>query len=656
MPAAAKEAPAAAAVFGPLPSFEGVPVVPFDKAALRETIDDAVRLLAVDSNELKLLLRHSDTRVECKRLDKLHYLYRVELDLDPIPPGPAARMLIARPTSKYLTEACASEEPVALLEPRDTHDEDGLGCTVGLRHVSHVLGARVESMRIFACRRLADGSALAILVAGDLDENNGWTTRGYKDRMHSLLMMRVHVARPDSMPDHPGQCRLTFQNYERRFSNWMPDWLTTQIVGRFIARGGLRAKRLAFNTYAAMGPAAAAPLRRAPGSFAPSFASGSASAPLRWSSAPLEDYERVGSSEDEGGYRDEDGARQPVPLIPNWLDNGDRVVDHEPSDGARVGVPPSATFVAFPPPPLSPTLASGSLSDDVYYRTLGVEKQSEELSRGLRPERVIRLGRGQVIKAFRPPNAAALRQAEEMIRSTLEVGIRCESLSLADEPIVDVDASLKALFLPLEPKPRARPRTGTAGAEFEGETPSPPLGRRPLRATGAGAGGAPHFKSESDSRPATPDLGPTSRSPPSQWAPLVPGSGVAPSPRPPAPLRPIAPSPFPPQPDVPPLPPLHVQLPHRLKHKRRAPPRAHPTPIAPSPAPPRAAPAPWPHPAPHAGAGASRFARPGGWRLGPPHAHAQYPSGSASRPDSRRAGDNESDAPPFWFPSIPTYS
>eukprot|EP00741_Cyanophora_paradoxa_P000019 tig00000057_g19.t1 len=189
----AKEA--SATVFGPLPSFEGVPLAPLNKTDLLETIDDALQLLAVKSEDLRLLLRHADTRVECKcacacaalparerlsrlhrlrRLDKLHYLYRVELDLDSIPPGPAARMLIARHTSKHVSDACVSEDPVALLEPRDPRDEDGLGCTVGLRHVSHVFGARVETMRIFACRRLADGSALSVLVAGDLDENNAW--------------------------------------------------------------------------------------------------------------------------------------------------------------------------------------------------------------------------------------------------------------------------------------------------------------------------------------------------------------------------------------------------------------------------------------------------------------------------------------------------
>eukprot|EP00741_Cyanophora_paradoxa_P001523 tig00000492_g1474.t1 len=578
MPAAAKEAPAAAAVFGPLPSFEGVPVVPFDKAALREAIDDAVHLLSVGAEGMKLLLRHSDLRVECKRLDKLHYLYRGELDLDPIPPGPAARMLVSRHISKHVSDTCVSEEPVALLEPRDIYDEDGLGCSAVLRNVSHSFGTRVETMRIFACRRLADGSALSILVAGDLDENNVWTTRGYKDKLLSLLMWRVDVTRPESMPGHPGHCRLTCQFYERRFSNWMPDWLTTQFMGRFGGKMILRAKRLAFSTYAAMGPAAPPPLRRVPGSFAPSFASGSAAAPLRWSSAPLEDCKRFDdSSEGEGGCRDEDGARQPDP---NWLD-----------EAARVGVPPSATFVAFPPPPPSPTPASGSFPiDDVYFHTLGVGKPRDEISRGLRPERVLRLGRGQVVKAFRPPNAAALRQAEEVMRATLDVGIRFESLSLGDESIVD--ASPDTLFPPLEPKPRARPRSGTAGAEFEGETPSPPLGRRPLRATGAGAGGSPHFKSESDSRPATPDLGPTSRSPPSQWPPPLSGSGAAPSPRPPAPLRAIAPSSAPPVSGVPALPSLHVHLPPRLKHKRRAHPVAHPKPIAPSPAlPPPDAPA-----------------------------------------------------------------
>eukprot|EP00741_Cyanophora_paradoxa_P001525 tig00000492_g1476.t1 len=671
MPAAAKEAPAAAAVFGPLPSFEGVPIAPFDKAALREAIDDAVRLLAVDSNELKLLLRHSDLRVECKRLEKLHYLYRTALDLDPIPPGPAARMLIARHITKQVGDTCVSEEPVALLEPRDIHDEDGLGCSAVLRTVTQSFGNRVETMRIFACRRLADGSALSILVAADLDENNAWTTRGYKDKLLSLFMWHVDVTRPESMPGHPGHCRLTCQFYERRFSNWMPDWLTTQFIGRFGAMMVLRAKRLAFSTYAAMGQAAAAPpLRRAPGSFAPSFASGSAAAPLRWSSGALEDYERFDdSSEGEGGYRNEDGARQPGPTIPDWLGSGDRVVDHEPSDGARVGVPPSATFVAFPPPPPSPTPASGSLPPDVYFRTLGVGKPSDEISRGLQPERVIQLGRGQVVKAFRPPNAAALRQAEEVMRATLDVGIRFESLSLGDESIVD--ASPDTLFPPLEPKPRARPRSGTAGAEFEGETPSPPLGRRPLRATGAGAGGSPHFKSESDSRPATPDLGPTSRSPPSQWPPPLSGSGAAPSPRPPAPLRPIAPSPYPPQPDVPALPSLHVHLPHRMMRKRRAPPAAHPKPIAPAPAVPwpgvpaspimsfylppaildhekaaaqRTPPAPPPPPPPGSRGSRDRLAALGAATPRPLDAEA-HPSGSP--PGSCRAGDYQAGAPSF---------
>eukprot|EP00741_Cyanophora_paradoxa_P000018 tig00000057_g18.t1 len=347
--------------------------------------------------------------------------------------------------------------------------------------------------------------------------------------MHALIMWRVHVARPElgSIPGHHGQCRLTLQFYERRYSNWMPDWLTTQIVGRVFVKTVLRAKRLAISTYAAMGAEAAAlPLRKAPGSlsFAPRFASGSAAAPLRWSSAALEDCERVGSPEEDGGYGegDGDGARQPDP---DWLD-----------DGARVDVPPYAALIAFPPPPPSPTPAPGrgSSPHDVYFRTLGVGKPNEELSRGLQPERVYLLGRGQVIRALKRPNAAALRQAEEVMRATLEVGIRFESLSLGngDDPIID--ASPEALFPPLEPKPRARPRTGTLtpGEEDPDESAPPPLGRRPLRASGAASSAPP---------PPAPAPAPASASAPPHRAPLVSGSGAGPSssssPRPPRPRR-----------------------------------------------------------------------------------------------------------------------
>eukprot|EP00741_Cyanophora_paradoxa_P005986 tig00000955_g5804.t1 len=616
MPREAKEAP----VFGPLPSLERVPAAPYNEADLLEAVDDAVRLLSVGAEGTKLLLRHSDLRVECKRLDKLHYLFRVELDLDPIPPGPAARMLICRSLTKEVSDTVVSEEPVALLEPADPHDEDGLGASFVVRQVSHVFGARLEAMLLFACRRLADGSALSARFACDLDENNAWTPRGYQDKMHACAMW--HVAGPES-----GQkCRLTYQFYERRFSNWMPDWLTTQFLGRFIGKMVLRARRLAFNTYAAMGPeAAAAPLQRRRGSFAPGFASGSAAAPLRWSSGALEEAERVGSSEDEGGYgyEDEDGARRPDP---GWRD-----------DDARLVVPPSATLFAFPPPPPSP--APGSYPPDAFFHVLGVGKPREELSRNLQPDRVYQLGRGQLLKSFSPPNAAALRQAEEVMRATLEVGIRFESLSLGSGEDQIVEASPEALLPPLEPKPRARPRPG--GLEEEEAAVPPPLhGRRPLRATaavvgaGAGAGAGPTLEPHPVAQAPLPT--------PPQRAPLA--SGAGPSPRPLAPLRSLAPSPIPPQSAVPALPSLNVQLPPRIRRRKKKAP-----PPAPAPAPPsKPASEPLPALAPRAATTAG---------AGAPHSFSFSYSAMVPAPAEAHAAGSGAAAPPEMVPVyiLPAY-
>eukprot|EP00741_Cyanophora_paradoxa_P018169 tig00021038_g17542.t1 len=74
----------------------------------------------------------------------------------------------------------------------------------------------------------------------------------------------------------------------------------------------------------------------------------------------------------------------------------------------RMVVPPSATLFAFPPPPSSPS------ANDSFFRTLGIESAGRDLSKDFRPAQTMQLGRGQVVKAFQPQNAAALKQAPQL--------------------------------------------------------------------------------------------------------------------------------------------------------------------------------------------------------------------------------------------------
>eukprot|EP00741_Cyanophora_paradoxa_P019506 tig00021127_g18829.t1 len=418
--------------------------------------------------------------------------YRATIQM-PVDVGFFNRHLMSR--CGGVNETKAADEVLAELEPPHPGDPDGLGAVRIHRHVNSYFGWRIEGHYLYASRRLPDGSGMGCLAHVVFEEGR-WTTRHMMEHVKALVGMRTSC--PEGEIDREAGFRLnTFYLAHRNpsFLGFLPHYIVRQILCRTIAKYLLALRRSVAADYARLGGDGGGHGRPGLASWrlerpSPIFASGSASAPLRWSrdrgaglALGLASLGASSPAPSEPATPFSLHAWTPPPPGP-WRD----ALSPAPCSTIEGAASPEQLDEASGGPPAP--MPAAPRYNEIFYDLLGLPPPKAD-SDSVPPDGPASLSEtSSPFEAALVPGAALIRPELEEVKhaafisragaamqASLDLSLQLEAMSLADAPPAPSRDAPPRPYVHVAPGPWACGKLKLAGVR-----------RRPEAEAGAGAG------------------------------------------------------------------------------------------------------------------------------------------------------------------------
>eukprot|EP00741_Cyanophora_paradoxa_P010007 tig00000157_g9693.t1 len=391
MAAGAAAAAVAAAAAGPENE-------PYDARHLEQLWEMAAEFLGLDEGGWRAAVEHGDmtTFVRDPDVDLSRWgihapvkLFRNSFEVD-APLDCGERFFIAQSNAQNMNEFVVSETEVATLSP----PQGGFGSILVHDNRASFFGWHVDTLMIFAPRRLPDGSAAALKLPVERGEDGVWSTRNHMRHMRSFSVRHV-------TSNGAGGFRCSILSLEGvpPFFSYIAPNVWWKLFARVLMKFMLQARRTLLSELAGAEPVVMArprPFR------SPLFASGSAAAP-------------------------------------SGLGLGLFAAGLGPAPG-----PPSALHSWEPPDPPRPSSSSGVGISDLFRELVGIGRQEEPEARTT-PESTSGSVPGEDSEPMSPavPSQRLAPEVEgiaapsvvsrvtEAIRASLDLAMRLECMSLS---------------------------------------------------------------------------------------------------------------------------------------------------------------------------------------------------------------------------------